>query len=562
MDILHDTSNGFMNGYMWINYITVSLVLEESPFPQMGCMGTKEQEMALSPHVENEGKSSSNSLLPDEKLSLIKENLQEVLGEECLKEILCVRDLKLYWGTATTGKPHIAYFVPMCKIADFLRAGCEVTILFADLHAYLDNMKAPWELLALRTKYYEKVIKAMLSSIGVPLEKLRFVKGTDYQLSREFMLDVFRMASMVTEHDAKKAGAEVVKQVEHPLLSGLLYPCLQALDEVFLNVDAQFGGVDQRKIFTFAEKYLPQMGYTKRVHFMNPMVPGLTGGKMSASEEESKIDLLDTPAAVKKKLKKAFCFVVHRTTANGGDVQFPTYESVEAAFQNESLHPGDLKMGLEPYVNQLLEPIRKEFADPHLTKLAQDAYPSPTKGNRKDGREQCEEVMGPHRLDIRVGKILEITHHPSADSLYVETITFGGGEDRVVVSGLVEHVPLEDMQNRLVVVLCNLKAAKVRGIESQGMVLCASQDKEEGGGRIVQPLIPPPGSQPGDRIFFKDFQHLTPDTLLQPKKKVWETLQVDLKTSLGGEGEWKGHGMYTSRGPVTTVPPLSNAPIR
>jgi tyrosyl-tRNA synthetase len=59
---------------------------------------------------------------------------------------------------------------------------------------------------------------------------------------------------MVTEHDAKKAGAEVVKQVEHPLLSGMLYPGLQALDEEYLKVDAQFGGVDQRKIFTFAEK--------------------------------------------------------------------------------------------------------------------------------------------------------------------------------------------------------------------------------------------------------------------------------------------------------------------
>lgn len=126
--------------------------------------------------------------------------------------------------------------------------------MFADLHAYLDNMKAPWELLELRVKYYEQIIKAMLESIGVPLDKLKFVKGTDYQLSRfmllthfdsffslvsinaltsalaffrEYTLDVYRLSSVVTEHDAKKAGAEVVKQVEHPLLSGLLYPGLQ-----------------------------------------------------------------------------------------------------------------------------------------------------------------------------------------------------------------------------------------------------------------------------------------------------------------------------------------------
>lgn len=64
----------------------------------------------------------------------------------------------------------------------------QVTILFADLHAFLDNMKAPWELLELRVKYYEQVIKAMLESIGVPLDKLKFVKGTEFQLSRSVVL--------------------------------------------------------------------------------------------------------------------------------------------------------------------------------------------------------------------------------------------------------------------------------------------------------------------------------------------------------------------------------------
>lgn len=119
-----------------------------------------------------------------DKYKLITRNLAEWLGDEKLKSILKERDLKLYWGSATTGKPHIGYFVPMSKIADFLRAKTEVTILFADLHAYLDNMKAPWELLELRTQYYEAIIKAMLKSIDVPLDKLKFVKGTDYQLSK------------------------------------------------------------------------------------------------------------------------------------------------------------------------------------------------------------------------------------------------------------------------------------------------------------------------------------------------------------------------------------------
>lgn len=327
---------------------------------------------------------------------------QEVLQEDRIRQILSHRDLKIYWGTATTGNPHIAYFVPMSKIADFLKAGCHVTILFADLHAYLDNMKAPWDLLQRRTLYYEHLIKAVLESIGVPLEKLNFVRGTDYQLKPNYTLDVYRLSSLVTEHDAKKAGAEVVKQVEHPLISGLLYPGLQALDEEYLGVDAQFGGVDQRKIFTFAEKHLPNLGYVKRAHLMNPMVPGLTGGKMSSSEEDSKIEFLDDPSTLKKKLNKAFCepgniaengvlafvkqvllplsdnqFQIRRKPEFGGDKLYTVYQELEDDFRDEKLHPGDLKTAVELQLNRLLDPIRKKFSTPEMQVIVKQAYPPP-----------------------------------------------------------------------------------------------------------------------------------------------------------------------------------------
>jgi hypothetical protein len=64
---------------------------------------------------------------PQEKIELITRNLQEVLGEDKLTQLIEQgKDVRIYWGTATTGRPHVAYFVPMSKLADFLRAGCEV----------------------------------------------------------------------------------------------------------------------------------------------------------------------------------------------------------------------------------------------------------------------------------------------------------------------------------------------------------------------------------------------------------------------------------------------------
>jgi len=89
------------------------------------------------------------------------------------------------------------------------------------------------------------------------------------------MMDMLRLASITSERDAKKAGAEVVKQTENAPLSGLLYPLMQALDEQYLDVDMQFGGVDQRKIFALAKLVLPKLGYKERAHCMNPMVRNL-----------------------------------------------------------------------------------------------------------------------------------------------------------------------------------------------------------------------------------------------------------------------------------------------
>eukprot|EP00842_Homolaphlyctis_polyrhiza_P006459 jgi/Hompol1/6814/HPOL_005090-RA len=514
---------------------------------------------------------------PDEKFDLITRGLQEYLGGDRIKEVLAERDLSIYWGTATTGRPHIAYFVPMAKIADFLQAGCHVTILFADLHAFLDNQKAPWDLLKLRTKYYEATIKAMLSSIGVPLDKLKFVVGTSYQLSREYTLDVYRLLSMTTEHAAKKAGAEVVKQVASPLLSGLTYPLLQVLDEEYLNVDAQFGGVDQRKIFVLAEKALPQLGYAKRAHLMNVMVGGLSGSKMSSSDADSKIDLRDEDDAVVAKIKKAFCeegnvddnpilsfikvvvfpvnrlkdsdykFVINRPEKFGGDRVFETPDALEESFRNKEVHPGDLKAAAASAINALLEPIRAVFRnDPELIKLTEEAYPTPKP-------KLTTEIS---RLDIRVGRVLEVQLHPERDNLYVEKIDLGEESGpRTIVSGLAKFITPEEFTGRLVLVVANLKAAKFAGVLSEGMVLAASNADKS----IVELLEPNEDSTVGESVSFEGFT-FEPDATLNPKHKVFEKCAVDLHTSDNCVAMYKDTPFRTSQGEVT-VSSLKNATI-
>jgi tyrosyl-tRNA synthetase len=264
-------------------------------------------------------------------------------------------------GTATTGRPHCGYFVPAIKIAQFLAAGCDVTILLADIHGFLDNLKAPLELVMHRAEFYRHVIITTLQTIGVPTEKLRVVLGSSYQKSPEYVMDVYKMASLISEHDAKKAGAEVVKQTDNAPMSGLLYPILQVLDEQYLDCDAQFGGMDQRKLFTAAKDWLPKLGYRERAHLLNPMVPGLHGGKMSSSDPDSKIDLLDTPETVAKKIKKAHA--APQVVEENGLISFIEFVLLPAARLrgNGEFRVERERDGLEPLVYTEAEKIREDY---------------------------------------------------------------------------------------------------------------------------------------------------------------------------------------------------------
>lgn len=350
---------------------------------------------------------------PKEQFRLITRNLQEYLNGQIIENVLEneKRPVKVYWGTAPTGRPHCGYFVPMVKLADLLRAGCEVTVLLADLHAYLDNMKAPLETVQYRAQYYGKIVRAILKSINVPIEKLKFVVGSSYQLSEKYTMDIFRLSNIVSQNDAKRAGADVVKQVANPLLSGLIYPLMQALDEEFLDVDVQFGGVDQRKIFVLAEENLPSLGYKKRAHLMNRMVPGLgQGGKMSASDPNSKIDILEDPKTVTKKINSAYCapgdienngllafienvvlpiqqlhagkdegafkFFIDRPEKYGGPITYTSLDELKEDYKNDKLAPVDLKSGVASQINSLLAPIRAEFeADKEFQEYEAKGYP-------------------------------------------------------------------------------------------------------------------------------------------------------------------------------------------
>ncbi|XP_048189535.1 aminoacyl tRNA synthase complex-interacting multifunctional protein 1 [Perognathus longimembris pacificus] len=183
------------------------------------------------------------------------------------------------------------------------------------------------------------------------------------------------------------------------------------------------------------------------------------------------------------------------------------------------------------------------------------------KGEKKEKKQQAlagsadSKPIDVSRLDLRIGCILTAKKHPDADSLYVEEVDVGEAAPRTVVSGLVNHVPLEQMQNRMVILLCNLKPAKMRGVLSQAMVMCASSPDK------VEILTPPNGSVPGDRITFDAFPG-EPDKELNPKKKIWEQIQPDLHTNNECVATYKGAPFEVKGKGVCRAQTMSNSGIK
>ena len=168
------------------------------------------------------------------------------------------------------------------------------------------------------------------------------------------------------------------------------------------------------------------------------------------------------------------------------------------------------------------------------------------------GAPSPEELAAVAALDIRVGRIVSCERHPDADSLYVEQVECGDAEGpRTIVSGLVKYVPLEEMQGRLVIVLANLKPRNMRGIKSHGMLLAASNAEHT----LVEPLAPPAGAAPGERVWFGDerAQPAPAEPNQVQKKKHWETAQPALATDGGRVVAFRGRPMATSAGPVTAA---------
>jgi aminoacyl tRNA synthase complex-interacting multifunctional protein 1 len=220
-------------------------------------------------------------------------------------------------------------------------------------------------------------------------------------------------------------------------------------------------------------------------------------------------------------------------------------------------------------------------------------------GKKKEKKEKApkapkpapvEKPLSPALIDLRVGHILKAIQHPDAEKLFVSTIAVGDapGTDntseyegkvvRTVCSGLNGLIPLEEMQGRKIIAVCNLKPVTMRGIKSSAMVLAASPrvaEGEDSHGGPVELVNPPESAEAGERVYFEGWEG-EPEAVLNPKKKIWETFQPGFTTTddlevgfeaaavpqLAEKGSAAALGKLKTKQGICTVKSLKGATVR
>ncbi|MDE1798333.1 MAG: methionine--tRNA ligase [Candidatus Micrarchaeota archaeon] len=128
-----------------------------------------------------------------------------------------------------------------------------------------------------------------------------------------------------------------------------------------------------------------------------------------------------------------------------------------------------------------------QTAPPTQPKLPEKKATAPASGAKPAAPAAPVAPLALEDLQLEVGLIESVERHPNAEKLYVEQILMSNGETRQICSGLVPFMPADALQGRSCVVVKNLKPAKLRGEESQGMILAAEKD---GVLEVVSPAAP------------------------------------------------------------------------
>jgi len=331
----------------------------------------------------------------EQRMAIVTRNAEETVTKEELQGLLSENGRpNAYIGFEPSGLVHLGWALVTSKITDLAEAGFDVTVFWADWHAYI-NDKLGGNLDDIRTcaRYMEDCFKAL----GVPEDKVKFKYASELLNDIKYWEMVIKVAKATSLSRVKRAMTIMGRSEDEAEVdfSKLIYPILQATDIFYMDIDLAYAGMDQRRANMLAREAAEKLGWKKPIALHTPLLPGLKGGdrmnpaafKMSKSDPNSSINIHDTDEAIKEKMKKAFCppekdkeienpilmlsryvifprlgkMDINRPEKFGGNISYGSYEELTEAYFSGKLFPLDLKNGVADSLSLILKPVREYF---------------------------------------------------------------------------------------------------------------------------------------------------------------------------------------------------------
>ncbi|MBD3195021.1 MAG: tyrosine--tRNA ligase [Candidatus Lokiarchaeota archaeon] len=343
------------------------------------------------------------TLTLDEKISLLKEVGEEIIEVDDLREMIKWKtehdkEIIAYDGFEPSGNIHIAQgLLRAINVNKLIKAGIKFKFLVADWHAAA-NQKFGGDLDVIKKvgDFFIEVWKVC----DMDLSKVEFVYASEQVKDPAFWELVLKISINNTLNRIIRC-TQIMGRSESDSLSAsqILYPLMQAADIFYLNADICQLGLDQRRVNMLAREVAGVLNRPKPVAIHHHMLMGLTPPpdvktqgiertiqlKMSKSNPDSAIFMLDSQSDIKRKINKAYCppeniednpvleyckyiifelvdsFYIERPEKYGGDVEYSSYEDMADDYKEGKLSPPDLKPAVVKYLNEFISPVREHF---------------------------------------------------------------------------------------------------------------------------------------------------------------------------------------------------------
>ncbi len=366
----------------------------------------------------------------EEKIELITQNTDEVIGVEDLKKLIENNtQLEHYIGFEISGLVHLGTgLASMLKIKDMQEAGVNCRVFLADWHTWInDKLNGDRELIKrVAVEYFQPAMEVSAKIVGADPSKIQFIHGSElYHSNDKYWETVVEISKNLTLSRVLKSTSIMGRdERESQPFAYLIYPPMQAADIHEMGTNIVHAGMDQRKIHVIEREVAMSLkikplldsegNKIKPVAVHHHLLAGLqkpavwpipedmnkedmtAALKMSKSVPGSAIFIHDSEEEIRDKIKKAFCpekvvqmnpvldwvkhmilpivgeFQIKRDEKFGGNLKFSNFEDLAAKFASGDLHPVDLKNNVANVLVEILKPARDYFNTPERQALIEE----------------------------------------------------------------------------------------------------------------------------------------------------------------------------------------------